>query len=206
MRRITDDLSPRSIHDIGCGEGSLLKSLAEAHPGAKASGSEIAENALALARRNLPGAAFTVCDVSQRPLDHSFDLVVCADVVEHIADDDAALHNMVRMTNPGGHVVVATLQGRMRRFEPDVGHVRNYAKGELEAKMQRAGLTIDRRIAWGFPLFSPLYRNLLEVLGNRGTMGRFGPGKKLLSQLIYTAFLFNSSRAGDYLFVRGRKA
>ena len=206
MRVITKDLAPTSILDVGCGEGSLLVALAQAHPGAKLAGVEISENAVALAKRGLPGADISQLDAATQRLPGTYDLVVCADVIEHIADDQAALNNIAAMCAPGGAVVIATLQGRMRRFEADIGHMRNYAKGELAAKMTAAGLTIDKRIEWGFPFYSPLYRNLLEVLGNKGTMGAFGPVKKLLSHLIYTVFLLNSAKTGDYIFLRGRKA
>ncbi|MHB1205258.1 MAG: class I SAM-dependent methyltransferase [Rhodospirillaceae bacterium] len=206
MQVMTRGLTPRSILDVGCGEGSMLVALAEAHPGAALAGVEISENAVALARRGLPDAEVSALDVAAAKLDRTFDLVVCADVVEHIADDQAALNNMAAMTAAGGAVVVATLQGRMRRFETDIGHMRNYAKGELAAKMTAAGLTVDKVIEWGFPFYSPLYRDLLEVIGNRGTIGAFGTGKKLMSQLIYMVFLLNSAQRGDYIFVRGRKA
>ena len=202
---MTNDVRAASILDVGCGEGSLLRALADAHPGATAAGIEVTDNAVALARRNLPGGTFAIADITQGRLDLSFDLVVCADVVEHLVEDDAALRNMAAMTNPGGCVLVATLQGRMRPFEVGVGHVRNYAPGELEAKMTRAGLRIERVLEWGFPFYSPLYRNFLEFLGNRGTTGRFGLGRKLLCHVLYGIFLLNSARRGDYIFVRARK-
>ncbi len=205
MREMSEGLKPRSILDVGCGEGSLLAALAAAHPAATLAGVEISENAVALAKRGLPSADVSALDVSTARLNKTFDLVVCADVVEHIADDQAAMNNMSAMTASGGAVIVATLQGRMRRFEADIGHMRNYAKGELATKMTAAGLTVDKTIEWGFPFYSPLYRDLLETIGNRGTMGAFGPGKKLMSHLIYTVFLLNSARRGDYIFVRGRK-
>jgi SAM-dependent methyltransferase len=205
MCEITADLAPGSILDVGCGEGSLLADLLRAHPAAKGAGAEISENALALARRLLPGAAFHVLDIGARALPETYDLVTCADVIEHIPDDEAALRHMADMCTPGGRVVVATLQGRMRRFEADIGHQRNYARGELAAKMERAGLVVERVFEWGFPFYSPLYRDLLEAIGNRGTMGRFGPVKKMLSHLIYAVFLLNSRRHGDYIFIRARK-
>ena len=43
MRGLTQDLRPRSILDVGCGEGSLLKTLADAHPDVAMAGVEIAE-------------------------------------------------------------------------------------------------------------------------------------------------------------------
>jgi trans-aconitate methyltransferase len=206
MRRMTDDLAPRSILDIGGGEGSLLEALSAAHPHAKMMGTDLAATAVELARKHMPRAEFAVLDVVKDKLPRTFDLVVCADVIEHIDDDQSALNNMAAMTNPGGHVVVATLQGRMRRFEKDVGHVRNYNPDELEQKMRIAGLSIDRVIAWGFPFYSPLYRDFLERIDSRGTTGKFGIMRRLICHGLYTLFLLNSHRRGDYLFVRGRKA
>jgi len=205
MKIMAADLRPQSILDVGCGEGSLLKALAENHPGANVAGIEIAENALHLARRTLPNGEFKVADIAAEPWARTFDLVVCADVVEHIEDDARALFNMAAMLNPGGHLIVATLQGRMRRFETDIGHVRNYAQGELQQKIEDTGLKVERVIEWGFPFYSPLYRNLLEVLGNKGTMGRFGPVRKLISHILYAVFMLNSTARGDYIFVRARK-
>lgn len=205
MLRMTHDLAPRSILDIGGGEGSLLQTLGAAHPSAKMTGTDLAATAVELARKQMPQAEFAVLDVTKEKLPQSFDLVVCADVVEHIEDDQSALDNMAAMTTAGGHVVVATLQGRMRRFEKDVGHVRNYAHGELEEKMRRAGLAIDRVIAWGFPFYSPLYRDFLDMVDSRGTTGKFGLVRRLICHGLYTLFLLNSHRRGDYLFVRARK-
>ncbi len=205
MRRMTDDLMPRSICDIGCGEGSLLGTLRKAHPGATLTGLEISENAAKLARSRLPQAEIAVADISATALAKTFDLVVCADVVEHIPDDARALAHMAAMVNPGGRLVVATLQGRMRRFEVDIGHQRNYAPGELAAKIAATGLTVERTIEWGWPLYSPLYRDLLEGIDNRGTMGRFGLGKKLISHILYAVFRLNSHRHGDYIFIRAKK-
>jgi SAM-dependent methyltransferase len=206
MRRMTDDLSPRSILDIGGGEGSLLETLSAAHPNAKMTGTDLAATAVELARKQMPRAEFAVLDVTKERLPGAFDLVVCADVVEHIEDDQSALDNMAAMTAPGGYVVVATLQGRMRRFEKDVGHVRNYIPAELEEKMRLAGLSIDRVIAWGFPFYSPLYRDFLDMVDSRGTTGKFGLMRRLICHGLYTLFLLNSHSRGDYLFVRARKA
>lgn len=205
MLRMTGDLAPRSILDIGGGEGSLLEALSSAHPHAKITGTDLAATAVELARTHMPTAQFAVLDIAKARLPETFDLIVCADVVEHIEDDQSALNNMAAMTAPGGHVVVATLQGRMRDFEKNVGHVRNYVPGELEEKMRRAGLEIDRTIAWGFPFYSPLYRDFLEIVDSRGTTGTFGPVRRFICHGLYALFLLNSHRRGDYLFVRARR-
>src|SRR5262245_48372372 len=64
MGVMTRGLAPKSILDVGCGEGSLLVSLAQAHPGATLAGVEISANAVALAQRGLPGAEIAQLDAA----------------------------------------------------------------------------------------------------------------------------------------------
>lgn len=202
---LSSDLTPGSILDVGCGEGSLLSTLMKNHPGAKGTGVEVSDHAIALATRVVPNAKFENCDVGTGALNETFDLVVSADVVEHIADDVKAIKNMAAMTAPGGRLIISTLQGRMRDFERQVGHVRNYELGELEDKVRAAGLKVERVIAWGWPFYSPLYRDLLDVMDNKGTMGRFGVIRKTICHLLYALFMLNRSSKGDYIFVRAVK-
>lgn len=205
FKLLTADLSPKSILDVGCGEGSLLSTLMTEHSGAQGTGLEVSNHAIDLARRVTPAATFKKCDVATSALDENFDLVVSADVVEHIVDDVTAIKNMAAMTAPGGRLVISTLQGRMRNFERQVGHVRNYELGELEEKIWSAGMTIERVVAWGWPFYSPLYRDLLDIMDNKGTMGRFGLVRKTICHLLYTLFMLNRSTKGDYIFVRAVK-
>ncbi len=93
----------------------------------------------------------------------------------------------------------------MRDFERQVGHVRNYKLGELEDKIEAAGLKVERVVAWGWPFYSPLYRDLLDQVGNKGTMGRFGLIRKTICHVLYFIFLLNRSTKGDYIFVRAIK-
>lgn len=202
---LCSDISPSSILDVGCGEGSLLNTLMKAHPRTTGTGVEVSDQALALAVKMVPTATFLNCDIATTALPQTFDLVVSADVVEHIVDDDTAIQNMAAMTAPGGQLIISTLQGRMRNFERQVGHVRNYALGELEEKMRAAGLTVERVVAWGWPFYSPIYRDLLNVMDNKGTMGRFGIVRKTICHVLYAVFLLNRASKGDYLFVRARK-
>jgi hypothetical protein len=99
------------------------------------------------------------------------------------------------------HLVISTPQGRMRRFEKTVGHVRNYRAGELVQKLVGSGFVVVSVIEWGFPFYSPLYRNFLELTGSKGTTGEFGLARKFISKVIYSLFLLNSSKHGDELFI-----
>jgi SAM-dependent methyltransferase len=204
VRRIIMDmirsLKFDSVLDVGCGQGSLLADLRSKFPQVRLNGIDISRSAVELARVKMPNGRYWVLDVSTGHIPEKFDLVVCSEVLEHIPDDIAALRGLAAMT--GKYLLVSTVQGRMRHFEAtEVGHVRNYAPGELARKIQSVGLNPAKVMEWGFPLYSPIYRDALDHLGGRGTIGRYGPGRRLIAATLYNLFLLNSSTHGDELVV-----
>jgi len=200
IKDIIRPLTFESVLDVGCGQGSLLADLRSEFPHVKLNGVDISISAVELARMKVSDGQFWVLDITEEHLDEKLDLVVCSEVLEHIPDDMAALGNLAHMT--GKYLIVSTVQGRMRRFEAEeVGHVRNYAPGELVQKIEQSGFRSIRVVEWGFPFYSPLYRNVLELTGSRGTTREFGPVRKVISNAIYCLFMLNSSKRGDEIFV-----
>ena len=147
-----------SVLDIGCGPGFLLEAIALRHPQAALAGMDISGTAVSLARKRLPRAGFQIGDITLRPPEGAYDLVTMVDVAEHIPDDLGAFRHA--RTCCAGYFLVCTLEGRMRAFESEVGHVRNYAPGELVKKMEESGFAPAFFHRWGWPFYSPLYRNL----------------------------------------------
>ena len=199
---VTDLVRPldyRTVLDVGCGQGSLLEMLIPLKPEAQYVGIDFAAKALDVARQRAPQAEFVVHDLMAPPLKRQFDLVLCTDVVEHIEDDAHAIANVAAMT--GRYLIVSTLQGRMRPYEHLVGHYRNYAPGELQAKIEASGLRVKRVVEWGFPFFSPLYRDMFRATGTAMTQGTYGPLRKTAARILYRIFQLNSWRRGDYIFV-----
>lgn len=192
-------LDYHSVLDVGCGQGSLLQDLRPLRPQARYAGVDFSEKALEVARQRAPDAEFAALDLTRAHLERRFDLVLCTDVVEHIEDDDAAFTNLAAMT--GRWLLVSTLQGRMRPYEAQVGHYRNYAHGELQAKIEATGLRVRRVVQWGFPFYSPLYRDLFRATGLKVGEGRFGPGRRVLAHLLYWVFALNVWSRGDYILV-----
>ncbi len=203
LRRIItamiEGLDYDTVLDVGCGQGSLLATLMPLRPQARHTGVDFAEAALDVARQRAPGAEFARLDIAQGHLGRRYDLVLCTDVVEHIENDAVVFANLSAMT--GRYLLMSTLQGRMRPYERAVGHYRNYAPGELAAKIEATGLTVRRVVEWGFPFFSPLYRDLFRATGVKAAEGSFGPGRRLLADLLFQVFRLNSWRRGDYIFV-----
>jgi SAM-dependent methyltransferase len=76
--------------------------------------------------------------------DHS--AVVMLNVLEHIADDVAALRSAAGLVRPGGAVVVfvPAFNGAMSRFDRLIGHYRRYTRRTLADALTGAGLPIER--------------------------------------------------------------
>lgn len=200
IHAMIEPLHFESVLDVGCGEGSLLNELTQARPGLQVAGTDVSEQALALSRRYLPDGRFSLLDLEREHLDEQADLVVCSEVLEHLEADVAAIANLAAMTRR--YLVVVVPQGTMRAFErEDVGHVRNYSRAELCAKLEAGGFAIFGVVEWGYPFFSPLYRDFLERLPTGTAEGRMGWRKRLAAELLYRVFELNAWDRGDKLFV-----
>jgi ubiquinone/menaquinone biosynthesis C-methylase UbiE len=98
--------------DVGCGPVDDLCDMGErAGPGGRLVGLDASEVMIAEARRraeqrSLP-VTFEVGEATALPfLDGTFDVCRAARLLEHLPDPRAALSEMVRVTRPGGRIVV----------------------------------------------------------------------------------------------------
>lgn len=99
---------------------------------------------LAALRERFTGRPDVVVQELRAPLDvdaeHS--AVVALNVLEHIADDVAALRSFARLVRPGGHIVliVPAFEFAMSDFDRELGHYRRYTKRSLARAFRGAGL------------------------------------------------------------------
>jgi SAM-dependent methyltransferase len=94
----------------------------------------------------------SVGDATVMPFpDNSFDIVIAAEVMEHIPADQAAIGEVARVLRPGGIAAVtvpAWLPERICWLLSDDyhnvpgGHIRIFTRHELETKLARAGLDV----------------------------------------------------------------
>ncbi len=144
------------VLDVGCGSGGLLREL-EGRAAYRA-GVEISSVAARSAAR-VADAVVTGPVMSDLPFPPaSFDVVVCADVLEHLDDPLGALSWAAGWCRPGGAVVVsvpnvANWQARLRllrgrwEYEPcglfDSGHLRFFTRASLLDLVSVAGLEVE---------------------------------------------------------------
>ena len=93
------------------------------------------------------GGEFIRASVPPLPLDDaSFDCVVSFETIEHLADDEGFVHEIVRVLQPGGRLPDLESQPLRRRRRTGLGnefHVREYSLDEFREVLERAGLEID---------------------------------------------------------------
>jgi SAM-dependent methyltransferase len=126
------------ILDAGCGSGRNMLELA-AH--GAVTGIELSTPSAELARARDIGEVLEGSVTDMPFADRSFDLCVCLDVIEHLADDVGALAELRRVTAPGGAllVTVPAYQWLWSGHDEINHHHRRYSRRTLLAAAQRAG-------------------------------------------------------------------
>jgi 2-polyprenyl-3-methyl-5-hydroxy-6-metoxy-1,4-benzoquinol methylase len=160
---VSMELRPMRALDCGCGDGSLLSVVARHVPCGELHGMDIAQN-VPIHRSGLP-IRFRQQDLGDsvpEDLSGRFDLVLCCEVIEHVADDDTVLRNLHRLVAPGGTVVLTTQSGTIYKTEQFLGHLRHYEITDLCARAERVGLKVQKAYLAGWP-----WLNLQKIMAHK---------------------------------------
>jgi len=142
------------VVELGCGPGALVAALAAARPELGFLGLDIDEAMVEHAHRvhAAPNLSFEVADLQAEAPRVEAHVLFSVDLVHHVHDQDAFLHNVAALLAPRGawvlaepnifHPYVFFLQERMRRRGLDEDHFRPWRFGPA---VRRAGLVIERR-------------------------------------------------------------
>jgi len=159
--------------EVGPGSGLYLPLLAQL--AGEVFATDIEPSFLDRARERLAGndrARFVVDDITRTELpEASFDLILCTEVLEHIADWRAALTSMAKLLTPGGTLVLSTPQPRSPlelmgkvAFKPGViqvvraiyrepiletGHISLVSARQLDDQLAAVGLCVEGRAFTG---------------------------------------------------------
>lgn len=148
--RVARERGCRRILDAGCGIGVKLAGML-AGPQRELWGVD-QPSAVEAAERIAPGPSYWGTDLDAPDLHRSgppgrFDLIICADVLEHLGDPDVLLGFIRDRLAPGAPALLSTpdrdrLRGRncTRSLKPD--HVREWSREEFTAYVQSRGFRV----------------------------------------------------------------
>ena len=113
--KTANPLPGQRVLDVGCGSGILLDRLSMEF-GTEGIGVDISLGSLGnLKRESLSDLSPTLSDARALPFrEDVFSLVVSLDVLEHIENPLAALHEMLRVVQPGGKILCYAVSSRTR--------------------------------------------------------------------------------------------
>jgi cyclopropane fatty-acyl-phospholipid synthase-like methyltransferase len=201
IEKVTELAAPRPgdrVVDLGCGWGTFELALADRV--AEVVGVDFSERAIELCRRRLaveprPNVSFVCTDAGSTGLPSSaYDLVIAADLFEHLYPADAArvAAEAHRLLAPGGRFAVWTphrghvleiLKNRNIGLRRDVTHVDYKSMEETKRLLSEAGFTIERAYYAASHVpglsaverllhsFVPALRRRIAVLGRKNENG-----------------------------------
>jgi ubiquinone/menaquinone biosynthesis C-methylase UbiE len=128
--------------DLGCGDGRLTVAL----DARELTAADVSPVALERARRRLPGARLVELEPDEAlPLeDDSFDLVLCAETIEHVRDVQLFLSEARRVLRPGGELALTTPAARRlgRPEDPLSPHLRRFTRASLARVLDGLGFEV----------------------------------------------------------------
>jgi SAM-dependent methyltransferase len=208
LRRLLPALPGPEVLNAGAGAGTLTLKMVDA--GLRVTSIDASPELCdwvraALRARGAEDANPVLCgDAARLALpDAAFDAAVCAEVLEHLDDDAAALAELARVLRPAGLLVVTVPANPYRYDWTDrwAGHRRRYDAGALESRIREAGFEEVRVQGWGFPLTGLYHRQVyrralrrrLEAGGGRAAGG---PPPRLAARAVRAALEIDSAFVG----------
>lgn len=190
LKTITRIFRPRGmkILDLGCSSGYMGEFYAGHNDVHYAD-----IRAEAMADLDVPESHKHVVDATaEMPFpDATFDVVFCADMLEHVADDDAVLQNIHRVLKPGGRLLV-TVPAYSRLYghhDKLAGHLRRYDRAPFLAKARAIGFETLRARYLCPLLFAPFWVNQRMAKCAGAYQGRSSLEPKILPLLNFFAWL-----------------
>lgn len=117
FKGILGDLTGKSVLDIGCGGGLLSEEFAKA--GARVTGVDLSPTAIDAAKEHAGKSGLTI-DYRNCPMKELvdkgevFDIVVCAEMLEHVDDLSLTINESSSLVKDGGYYIFETINKTLK--------------------------------------------------------------------------------------------
>jgi len=158
------EAGPKTVLDIGCGEGFTTMAIADRLPGAKVTALDVDRTAIAYAKKHSQRRNITYGHGDIFSIKGRYDLVVCNEVLEHLDAYEKALDSVfsasrrhVLVSVPNEPLFRLANMARLRhasRLGNPRGHVNHWTRKQLSRILSRHGRIVEVRTSgfWNIAL------------------------------------------------------
>jgi 2-polyprenyl-3-methyl-5-hydroxy-6-metoxy-1,4-benzoquinol methylase len=158
LDELLDTASPRSLLDVGCGEGVLVHRWAARLGDARVVGIDLEEESIQAgwSQRQAPNLEYRVMEAARLPFaDGEFELASAIEVLEHLPDPEHTLGEMARCAS--SHLIVSVPREPLWRmlnlargaYWPALGntpgHLNHWSKRSFVELLSRHGKVVEAR-------------------------------------------------------------
>lgn len=145
-RRLIKKHGLKSVIDVGCGVPKKLMKVI--YPVCKNVTGIDQKEAIDYCKLHYPQGRFLI-DNLEKPKGNpgKFDLVICADVIEHMEDPNQLLNYLKKVTDKDGYIVISTperdvVRGKDCMASPKPEHIREWNQAELKKYLTSRGFKV----------------------------------------------------------------
>jgi 2-polyprenyl-3-methyl-5-hydroxy-6-metoxy-1,4-benzoquinol methylase len=150
--------SPRSLLDVGCGEGVLTHRWAQQLAPSRVVGIDLEDPSIQAewAKRRAPNLEYRIMKAENLPFaDSEFDVATAIEVLEHVPDPEHTVSEMARVAS--GHLLVSVPReplwralnmargAYLRDLGNTPGHLNHWSKRSFVALLSRHGEVVEAR-------------------------------------------------------------
>lgn len=171
--------NPKTLLDVGCADGYLLKKISALLPGTKIYGVDVSRKLIETAKLRSPKIKFAVADVHNLPFPNDkFDVILCTEVLEHLVSPEIALEEMKRVVKKGGSIIIELDSGNFL-FKLIFGiwiiffkgrvwrkaHLHSFNIKKLEKLFAKRKLTIEKKVVSHFGMAVTFVLRVNKMVG-----------------------------------------
>ena len=159
--KLLPNKSNLKVLDFGCGTGNLLSLLVQNYPQNQYFGIDSSDEALRKTNLQVPRVKTMLLKIvnGEPEFNHSnllFDVVICSEVLEHIADEKETVKLLHSLLVHDGLFICTVPAGPMSSFDRYIGHHRHYSQKSLQQVLSDGGFREIEIQRSGFPAINLL--------------------------------------------------
>lgn len=156
---------PKNVLDVGCASGWFLSKLALKYPKANYTGVDVHKKAIDYGKKRYKNLKLICADAHSLPFpNESFDVVICAEVLEHVKNPKKVLLEIKRVLTKDGIVIIEMDSGNLlfraiwywwthlRHGVWRDSHIHAFNTKKLENMIKNSGFIITKKKVFNYTM------------------------------------------------------